>query len=428
MAVYIICYIASMLWARISQYAVSGLLLIVAALYLYIKDYKKTGSPINLRGLYTLGLVGGQGISALKLSFLQDKWSYTTWAVLFVAYSMFWVAYEFFYQIGSLRSRVAYNNSTEYAGEQGSKNIFLAIIIITILSSMAFLIEARLLGYIPLFVRGVPHAYSYFHITGVHYITVACVLVPSLSVIFFSGKKQRDTYQAVTVAFATTISLAIPILCVSRFQFVFAMLMALVTYITMHKNINIKICLPALIAIIPVYIILTIARSHDISYLNSIFEMRYDLPIWISQPYIYIANNFDNLDKLIKELPKFTYGARMLFPVWTLTGLKFLFPALVQFPIYVTKTELTTVTLLYDAYYDFGIIGVGLFTALLGFVSQLAQRKIYRPQNPISYLLYAQLAIYLGLSFFTTWFSNPTTWFYLVVSLLIYVFCNKGLK
>ena len=51
MAVYIICYITSMLWARISQYALSGLLLIVAALYLYINDYKKTGSPINLRGL-----------------------------------------------------------------------------------------------------------------------------------------------------------------------------------------------------------------------------------------------------------------------------------------------------------------------------------------------------------------------------------------
>ena len=424
MAVYIICYIASMLWARISQYALSGLLLIVAALYLYIDDYKKTGSPINLRGLYSLGLVGGQGISALKLSCLQSEWSYVTWAVLFVAYSMFWIVYEFFYN----KAKIAYKDNTRYSEKPDSKNIFLSIIGITFFSSIAFLMEARLLGYIPLFVRGVPHAYSYFHITGVHYITVACVLVPSLSVIYYHYEGLDRLHRAVVVFIATVISLAIPILCVSRFQFVFAMLMALITYISLHRSIDIRICLPVLVTIIPVYIILTIARSHDIAYLNSIFEMKYNLPIWISQPYIYIANNFDNLDRLIKELPSYSLGARMLFPVWTFTGLKFLFPALVQFPIYVTKTELTTVTLFYDAYYDFGIIGVGLFAALLGFASQLAQRKIRKTSNPISYLLYAQLAIYLGLAFFTTWFSNTTTWFYLVVSIIVYAFCNKRLR
>ena len=37
-------------------------------------------------------------------------------------------------------------------------------------------------------------------------------------------------------------------------------------------------------------------------------------------------------------------------------------------------------------------------------------------RNPIGYLLYAQIAVYFGLSFFTTWFSNPTTWFYLAVT------------
>ena len=30
-----------------------------------------------------------------------------------------------------------------------------------------------------------PHAYSTFHITGVHYFTVSCVLVPALSVLYF---------------------------------------------------------------------------------------------------------------------------------------------------------------------------------------------------------------------------------------------------
>ena len=49
---------------------------------------------------------------------------------------------------------------------------------------------------------------------------------------------------------------------------------------------------------------------------------------------------------------------KMLAPFWTLTGLKFLVPTLTAFPYYVTKEELTTLTMFYDAYYDFGVIGV----------------------------------------------------------------------
>ena len=64
------------------------------------------------------------------------------------------------------------------------------------------------------------------------------------------------------------------------------------------------------------------------------------MPIFVSQPYIYIANNYENFDCLVKALPAHTWGIRMLFPVWALTGLKFLYPYLVSFPIYVDKTEL----------------------------------------------------------------------------------------
>ena len=50
----------------------------------------------------------------------------------------------------------------------------------------------------------------------------------------------------------------------------------------------------------------------------------------------------------------------------SVTGLKLIKPELVDFPIYTTKEELTTVTLFYDAYYDFGVVGVFLFSAALG--------------------------------------------------------------
>ena len=137
-----------------------------------------------------------------------------------------------------------------------------------------------------------------------------------------------------------------------------------------------------------------------------------NMPIFITQPYMYIANNFDNFNCLVKELPAHTLGLRQLFPLFALTGLKFLFPSLVSFPLYITKTELTTVTLIYDAYYDFGLLGVVLLGLILGGLCLWAEKNANRGRNPLGLLFYGQLSMYLVFSFFTTWFSNPTTWFW----------------
>ena len=127
------------------------------------------------------------------------------------------------------------------------------------------------------------------------------------------------------------------------------------------------LALSGFLMLLALYVFITVERAHSVEYLNGIFEMKDpDTPIWFTQPYIYIANNFDNFNCLVRDLPAHTHGLRILFPLFALTGLKFLFPELVSFPLYVTKEELTTVTLIYDAYYDFGIAGVAVFAVLLG--------------------------------------------------------------
>ena len=87
-----------------------------------------------------------------------------------------------------------------------------------------------------------------------------------------------------------------------------------------------------------------------------------------------------------------------------------------NFPYFVNKEELTTLTVFYDAYYDFGIIGVLGLSCILGALAFYMMQAMKKVRNPIMYLFYSQIAIYMMLSFFTTWFSNPTTWFYLAVT------------
>lgn len=422
MSIYLISYAASFLFARARHYWLSGIILILAALFLYWYDYRRTENIIHLRGLFSLFWVGGEGIACLKLSELSADWNIITWLCFLVAFLGFWVTFEF---LARLQGESGGHRSSWFRFKGYEKPLFLSLLMVTFLSLAAFIIEAAVLGFIPFFVKGVPHAYSEFHITGVHYFTVSCVLIPPLSVLYFSIEQGRNGIRLVLAVLMDIIACAIPILCVSRFQLILGVGLAVLTFIAIENRLKISYAIGLAIGMIPIYVILTIARGHDIAYLNGIFQMKNSqMPIFITQPYMYIANNYENFNCLVEWLPSHTFGLRILFPIWALTGLKFLVPALVDFPIYVTKEELTTVTLFYDSFYDFGIIGVLMLSCILGAAAFFLTRMVKRVRNPIGYLFYAQFAMYMILSFFTTWFSNPATWFYFAMTGGLCLFCS----
>ncbi len=420
MIVYCICYAAGYLMARLGQAYLSGASLMLAAVYLYWHEYRRTGNLLHLRGLFSAFWVGGQGVACLKLSRLQTDWSPVTWLCFFLAFICFWCSF-------GIISRAAADDGMRLGRRRERdfvRPLYYSMIAVTAVSAAAFMFEAVYLGFVPLFLRGVPHAYSAFHVTGVHYLTVSCVLVPSMAVVFFRQGGSRRPWRNALVVAMSVICLLIPILCVSRFQLIFAVATALFTYIAYTGKVRLKTVLILAAAMLPLYVILTVARSHDIPYLNGIFEMKNPaMPIFISQPYIYIANNYENFNCLVEALPAHTFGIRMLFPVWALTGMKFFFPYLISFPIYIDKEELTTLTLFYDAYYDFGVAGVAVFSCVLGGVAAWLDGRLGRMRNPMGFLFYAQFALYMVLSFFTTWFSNPTTWFYFAVMGLVGFYC-----
>ncbi len=103
-----------------------------------------------------------------------------------------------------------------------------------------------------------------------------------------------------------------------------------------------------------------------------------------------------------------------MFPLWALSGLKFLKPvARGTGPIYVTKEELTTVTLFYDAYYDFGIAGVFFFSSVLGVLSAwLSSRDLSGKKSGLVFCFIPRRLSILCSRSLQTWYSNPTTWFY----------------
>lgn len=449
-------YGGAFLAAGAEQNALAGLLLLSAAVLLYFFYERKSGMILDPAALFSLAWLGGCGLSAFKLSRLQTDWLPETWLCFYLIFMGFALGrlcfLRFFAAHGTHAQATRLQTKKEVLSEGAvpdascisARRLCRAIYVLTLASVCAFCFEAIYLGYIPLFTVDTPHAYSYFHVSGVHYVTVSCVLVPALVwLAYIEGRAQFAFKQRAGLFACLLVSFLIPLLCVSRFQLIFAVALLVFTCL-LRLNPQPKaflrgkrplLLLLAVLALLVCYLLLTVARAHSVSYLNGIFEMKNQAtPIWFTQPYMYVANNFDNFNCLVRDLPTHTHGLRMLFPLFALTGLKFLTPALVSFPLYVTKTELTTVTLFYDAYYDFGVVGVFLFAFFLGAcMAALAffLQTVYcgdRKQNevnPVSFLIAAQLCFYCLFAFFTTWYSNPATWFYLAVSLIVYGYVGR---
>ncbi len=426
---------AAYLLSRAEAYVPAGLCLMGAAVALFFVFLGRSGQLLDLEALFSLFWLGGVGVSALKLSKLATIWSDETWLCFGLAYVGFIAGYEGL--SGIIRRRFAAESAEVPKTKPGAgrwqfvsdpavqaRRLKGCMLAVTGVSVACFLLEAVVLGFLPI-LSDKPHAYSEFHISGVHYFTVSCVLVPALCVLYHEAVRQVQGHltkrQWALAGVCGGVSLALPIVMVSRFQLILALALAVIVWMRATGKVKLKYVLIMVAVLIPLYVGLTVARNHDVAYLNGIFEMKNEqTPIFITQPYMYIANNYDNFNCLVEQLPEHTHGMKMAFPIFVFTGLKFLRPEWVNFPLYITKTELTTVTLIYDAYYDFGVVGVAAFALVLGMLCCAIAELTKRGRNPIRYLLYGQAAMYLVLSFFTTWYTNPTTWFWYGMTVLCY--------
>ncbi len=435
LGIYTAAYVMSIVLGEAGLSAPSGLCLMFAAAFLYLSEYQRTRSTLNLRGLLALGLIGGEGVARFRLSRLSTDWTMETWLSFYLFYLIFDLSAQLAEQIRVARAeeeklaemmdgKCGHGRTAVGEGIESDLRFFrYAILGLLGISWAAFFFEARRLGFVPLFTVDTPHAYSYFHVKGVHYFTTLAVLTPSVAMLYLSARRKQGLRPDVLALLGLLLPVLLTILMVSRFQFMISVILAVFVALLSGRRYKLWQLLLLLVLMIAAYVFITIERAHSVEYLNGIFEMKDpSTPIFITQPYMYIANNYDNFNVMTRELTMHAHGLRMLYPFVTLSGLKFFVPSLAQgFPLFVTKEELTTVTMLYDAWYDFGLAGIVLFAVVLGLVSGAVAHAHRKDQNPFSALLYAQLAFYYLVSFFTTWFSNPATWFYLGVSFLLYL-------
>ena len=229
------------------------------------------------------------------------------------------------------------------------------------------------------------------------------------------------------------------LLLVSRSQLILSLVLSLFIVViyktkTLKKIVfnkkNIFMIVASMLLFLVLYMAITISRAHNVEYLNGIFEMKNEkMPIFITQPYMYVAHNFENLNYMINNIFRFSFGRRMLYPFFTLTFVKKFFPIVVDAPYYIIKEELSTVTIIYDAYYDFGLVGVAIFCFLLGYIGKKLEDRAYKIfeeeqyKNNYILIIFSLFCYYMFFSFFQTYFSLTDTWVYIIIlSMIILLF------
>ena len=443
--IYCITFFISILLMKYNMNIIASVLMMTLAIFLYLCDVKKTKNILNLRGLFSLGFLFPYGMSLLKLSNLSNDYSLKTYLTIFTTYFSIYLGYEFASWHENTHKKD--DNKTEKIIEINysfnEKFIYRTLVSFMMISFICFIIEAIKLKFIPILIMNTPHAYSTFHIFMLHYFTTLYILIPAISMIYMYIKikqNQFDTIIKLRVICAILFSITMSILLVSRAQLISSIINLLFMFIILfvqdikkyinffvsHIKKNIEIVVVASIFIFVLLLLITIRRSHSVEYLNSIFDMKNkNIPIFITQPYMYFTQGFENLNYMINNLQQHSYGIKIFMPIWTLSFIKLFFPAHIQFENYIIKEELTNTTIIYDLFVDFGFIGIIIVSILIGILFYKLQQNLSKENNnPFFYILYIMTANYTILSFFQPFFSLTITWTYYLVIIILYYLYN----
>ena len=219
MLAYFVSYIASL--ARL--YYISGLLLLLEAIYLYLHWVRESQNIAELRAVFTLAWVGGQGVACLRLSRFQSDWNYVTWLCFFLIYIGFGIGYEWGRKYDPDEKKEPVRNSLQ------AERLFLCIVGLALVSALSF-------G---------------FRKSGLGGISGSCVLIPAITILYGKVSEKKGGGEKAALVLANLTAAAIPILRMSRFHIFFVVCFTMVTYIMVNRRMRIRTMAGIVLALLP---------------------------------------------------------------------------------------------------------------------------------------------------------------------------------
>lgn len=346
------------------------------------------------------------GLTDLKLSRYQIQWTTFSWIMIVISLLSILIGMFIAYVI-NIDKPIQKINSVRKIIKNSSFNstrLFRYIIILFWGYIISYIISALVIGYIPLFTRFPGVARIDWGIFGFGLLIQLFPSIIYFIVLYFVITK-RESNKKITLIFIFTTTLVTYAILLQRYYLLFAILLSVVSIYYLTDALRIKnTFIIFFIIIIALFSLQFVRFTGAISnYLYYLSDMKYNIKYaFLTEPYMYVVMNLENLANAIQKLDNFSYGTYSFDFVFALAGIKHSlieYLNLREYPNIISKNY-NTYTMLFVYYRDFGILGLGLIPFILGFVFSTAYYKMRKTPNLNTISIYAIFVFVILFSFF----------------------------
>lgn len=396
---------------------------ITIGIIIFLICYKYFKDILNPIGIFSIVWFSSIAISQLMFSEVQHSWSILTWIIVlgsafcFITGSSTYLLWAF--------ARKPIHKITKPINHYSKHRLKTIIIIIFILSFSSYLFEVYTCGGIPLFSKTRIGSYMNFGVRFIHYLTVSSI-IECILIYIYKKLFSNDKSLFLNVIFIISIFILTSILASGQLLITITGIIVVKNYITGGK-LNPKVFIRFAILGILIFVLLTgfiRSSTFDISYIKQIGKPTINIPDKLSflfLPYLYISTSFENLQLQIQNQNKLYYGTETLFPLWAFSFLKGHF----EFQHYITPEGFNVGTYLRNYYGDYGFFGTMIMPFLLGFIIAILYYSLRYKPTIFKIFIYSLCVYSLAISFFVNAFTLPLIWYFIVLFLIIDLYCRK---
>jgi oligosaccharide repeat unit polymerase len=364
------------------------------------------------------------GLTELKFSGLQHTWTFESWAHLMVGVFSFLLGIFIAYVQNIGRPLLPVSTiRRSWTKDIDEKKLFTCIVVIFALYLLAYFIITFVKGVRPPLFSDKPWiARRDFTMFAIGLFLHNVVIVAFFSIVYFliaRGQTQRK----LGVLAMTVVSLLTYFFLLQRLQIMMTGIVcaALVYYTTSH--IRKSTVLLYLLGATLFFLLVSSLRAGQVLVLFLYKSSHMRIPpayALFTEPYMYVVMNLENFARSVDKLETLSYGYYTFDFTTALIGLKHWigeYFGMIEDPYLVSSYN--TYTAFWTYYRDFGIPGLGIIPALLGWGIGLSYYWMRTSPNIRSLTLYSMAVFVMFMSFF----NSPIgfLWFVYMVGVMAFV-------
>lgn len=367
------------------------------------------------------------GLADLKLSRFQFHWSMYSWIVLVLSLLSFlmgvFVVYSLRGNENILKTEdirkifAATNINTDY--------LFMVVLVLFISYIVSYVINALVMGYVPVFTLLPSESRVGWGIFGFGLIIHMSPPILVFSSMYLVYQKVGYTKKIIVVLVIIT-TLVSFIFLLQRFDIVVGLFLIIIFLYYATKRLRFRnVIIFFLLFVALIYGVSSFRASKTVA--NIIYyvsDMKYgEKYAYFTEPYMYLSMNVENYANAVNKLDQFSYGYYTFDFLLALTGLKHLigdYASFKDFPHVITR-NFNTYTMFFAYYRDFGVIGIGIIPFALGLIISSVYYNLRKTPNIMNVSIYGMLLFAILFSFFIPMLS----WLHFVFNLTVIYVVSK---